>query len=535
MFAALPSEIIRTILADFVDVTVVGLSKLDRAMLNQNQRSHVLDSMATVKPNETRRCTPSEMDGYLSWIASRRFKVSQLHIDPQRMQEVVFLVPDLKVPQVQRLYFQQSQQDMGDEVDFISPFLSMLPGLRLVDCSRWSSLTDLHLTALMQIKCPPFMEALHLKGCHFVSSEVVSTVLAWLTAGSAEGRGLREVSCDVLEDQAIADLAGLPAKLRAIRLACDRMQSADPLQQLCAGSAEHLEVLELHSLGHHLPPVLSAEAEVINTNLIQRITSGCQRLTTVVLPFERMSLFVPIFTNCQHLQYVQMGHTKVRIATLASGKKVCDVEWGHTLHAALLLAACTSINLPIRKFIGHIQNSHANDQLVNMLAEKYGPELEELVCVLGGDVTEHSLRNLFTHCSNLQVITANCHTPAFTDAVAAVIPTSCHQLRTLELNRPQFTEAATIAMLEAFTPDQLTSVSLKRCAALTDATLTKIAQRFPNLTYLGMTDTAITKETVHALILAGSLRANVIDCPESWWVLANLQQANFHPIPFLEG
>lgn len=108
-----------------------------------------------------------------------------------------------------------------------------------------------------------------------------------------------------------------------------------------------------------------------------------------------------------------------------------------------------------------------------------------------------------------------------TDASLTLLPANCPKLIQLEICA-KVSDQGMCAILDGYRGNNFKVLKLTNCRQLTDITLNKVADTFPDIEWLEMDGTSVNKETVANLIAAKKLRVKKIGCPDDAWLRTTL-------------
>lgn len=163
-----------------------------------------------------------------------------------------------------------------------------------------------------------------------------------------------------------------------------------------------------------------------------------------------------------------------------------------------------------------------NNKLFRSLVTKFGANLTYLFCCSDENVNDNTLAYILPRLSNLETFCFGASDARVTDKSLRLLPVYCPKITVLELCA-NISDECMCAILDGYKGAGMKELKLGYCKLLTDLTLLKIADTFPDLECLNVNDTSVKKETVVRLIAAKKLRAKKLRCPENAWVKKQIE------------
>lgn len=278
--------------------------------------------------------------------------------------------------------------------------------------------------------------------------------------------------------------------------------------------------------------------------------SGSVYFTTKEMPDRRQG--VSTFTEfavfsflsfCNNIAEIRIWQSTLLLSRTTGGRRVCDIRYGNALptdtdsrQIIAIVSVMAHVDISIRSFLSLGTENNVDNQLLECIADFCASSLQSLwICV--NDVDAEAMLYLLEQCPNLTNLSLSgrrrCH---FNSAGAAAI------LAQLPIHCPKISELHLIAVEESdllVLIGGLASLELKVLdvlfVALTDATLFKVVQYFPDLIGLGVTLTKVTEHALLELVLSGRLRCTMIECDKSQWIKQQLEDSRFQPMPIIWG
>lgn len=533
----LPTDVLVCILEDFVGVDVQGMSALDVALCNHQLREGMLAALKRININEAVAVLVHELAGYLTWISSRQVNVKFLVVDPHDIPPGdgdQRLSVDVMVP-IQFLTFLDRRQEVPVHCSALSltVLLCCCPMLLSVDCSGWPAISNEQFTALQCIRQGRLVpvQVLNLTNCSALDPHGL------LRAADQLCGGLIILYCDVLDDESLPLLATVCCSLQFLQIAGNRISSADSILRFCAANAADLQWLVLRHA--HDQEVMSSNV-LITDLVLQDIARACPLLKGFICVHSRYcsATFADslqhLLSHCPSIHLVELPYAQIHLTESSMGK-VCDVTFYPSPLTALLPADLTALTLPMHSFSAHHGDMLLNSNMLTLLTNKVGEALVDLDISSTEDVQESILLSLLARCPNLTSLMLHCES-WLTEDTLGMLPSYCPKLIVLSICccSELITDSALTCMLQKYKPaDALRHLSFDRSPALTDVTLLKVAELFPDLLSLGLEAAALTKEVVLDLIVSGKLRVKNIRCAEREWLGQQLKKAGFHHLPLL--
>lgn len=189
MFDLLPLDVALTVVQDWLDPSLVILSRLDVALCNWSMRFEWLQLTSRVKVKQARTVQPIHC--CLSWICDRAICVNKFVADMALLNALYHTeAGDVRLPATTYIEFDPKK---STESPFgISKFLSYFPNLTALDF-RCCKLKEPHLYELYHLRCP--LKELRL-GEIFDGISATTAVLAFEHFSST----LTLLDCDLLDD-----------------------------------------------------------------------------------------------------------------------------------------------------------------------------------------------------------------------------------------------------------------------------------------------------------------------------------------------
>lgn len=268
LFDVIPYDILHLIAEDYLGGDVETLSCLDVACCNRAARPELLALLSTV------HAAPSpvvnELANFIVWIAARRIQIAMLHVNVESLTDFAGVVleanieadlPPAAIVTVDGIALNGNDEDLDGAS--LPVFLSHFPNLTSIDCSEWASITNLQVTAL---SCCGQLKRLNLSN----NDSLTAGAIAWLVC--FKGGTLQELSCDVLDDDALGRVAKHCHRISHLRLSCVECISSENLELLCIANAGQLETLVVVEEGYF--DILDA---------VRNITVVCKKIKRLLL------------------------------------------------------------------------------------------------------------------------------------------------------------------------------------------------------------------------------------------------------------
>lgn len=348
---------------------------------------------------------------------------------------------------------------------------------------------------------------------------------------------LRELRCSTLCDDAVLAIAALKLNLQVLGIVCDNLSRPEGLVQLCASMPQLLELC-LHD----------STCEIVTASVMQKITNGCCHLKSVKLHLEESiqhdtEAIVTSLSACSSMEHVVLEYLHkmdggedyfdlediwdLNFSCRAFDKKrLCDVKSkcahlgeGQTSKFPAICRALAGNGIGVRKMVWTTTVLNGGKSDLRLLADTFGPDLEELDCNPCYDIHADCLNHFFSCCPNLTVLClGRWNRLGIDNACIAHLAEYCPKITTLQLDNGTMTEDAMIALLEGYRGGRLKVISFLQCDKLSDLTLFKIVELFPVLDVLIISG-KVTRQALCNVLVSGALTVKQVgtsDIDNAW-------------------
>lgn len=420
----------------------------------------------------------------------------------------------LQVPGITAIVLKHAGYDYDGKE--LAQRLAVLPDLTEVNCQFWQHMQDWHLRSLKGVRS---LKALLLTRCMRLSSAAVMEVIC-SASSQGQGQALRELHCEVLDDQALLLLADWCHGLETLNLNLKRVLSLSSVEVLCNNNALALSSLELRAQGH------DDSTYTLTESMLTNVISSCSLLRDVsltnVLRRCHGRLVTHTATSCPQITSVELN--KVHFAfNRHHGRQSCDVSFGDRV----VEDDYEGFAVPVRAFDGSL----LRQSLFAVWVDRFGVDLVTIVNLIS-NITDEMLLAMAVRCPN---ITKLCLAAAnITDESLASFAQYCPLISYLQLRDGRLiTDDGIVKVLEAC---KLDTISLYQFPLLTGVTLFKIADRFPAATTkVSLISAHTSKDAMLQLLLQRKLRSAYIGCNDSTWIKQKLEVMQFSPMPEFVG
>lgn len=489
MLTRFPDDIIRLVLQEYLEITQHGLSKLDCAYCNRKTRGDLLTTLAITR-------TPTQRDvktlgNYLNWIVLRSVAVEELQINPHTVSPAVEHVgwAWTEMPQITSISF--AEPDIMPY--FIvtgtkfAPFFLRFPNLRQLNCSGWTRIDNPCLRQFQSLQCP--LEVINLSGCYRISGMVVAKLVA------AVGSTLRSLRCEVLDNKALFALTGACDSIRELFLSTELMTRRSAIVQFCVSNGYCLQTL------HLLRPRATRPKMLFSAQHMLAITATCTNLKSFIfeLPIDPQDITLclqHIRDHCPLVSHIHLQSLSVDLATARVSLEPVAAQYAEEI--------LTVFKHPVHEFSC---KSGVKTGLLHQLLSSHGKDFRSLD-IGTKDINDMELLICFGLCQHLTALTlSHC---AISDINLMQLPKYCPHLTSLSFfSCSHLTDIGACALLVAYQHAPMQQLSFRHCR-VTDVTAEKIAELFPTLAVLDLSETKVTMHTLFTLISAHKLRVGTL-------------------------
>lgn len=538
-FITLPQDIVQLILEDFVLCDAAHLSRLDAAFCCRKQRASWLTILAEVHQLAD---TPSviHLEAFFTWIDSRRAQVRSLAVDPLSITEAV-LNQFCRFPvmsRIHKLIFVSSKapQFIEENSMLIALLLQYLPSLTHIDCTRWCWMSSAHLMGFHPdilnsriprnlahlikdcgVRCP--LESLMLSGCRVNGRDIAALAIS--------SDNLLELECDRLDDADLETMSKHCHRLKVLRMSCDSVALASSLEQLLEVNP-NLEFLQLSFLEEYWDELPYIPNPIVDLRM-DVVAAACRKLKELSLSFGNsdvpVNTVLEIVSHCSFVETICINSSWVHLNKGQRMQSACSVSFccDSADQYRDVEIFCRTISLPLWSCNLTSPFIQVGCRLLTILASRFSEDLLQLSCSVH-DVDDSSLLQVLGRFVHLHTLCLY-NTGSLTGDFAAQLPTVCPKLISLQLRVTTLVDEDIAILLQGFKFTSWKYLSFDDVTALTDVTLLKIAELFPNVPKLGVLNTSINKDTLLHLILSGELKTRDIQCSHSVWLFAELRRA----------
>lgn len=393
------------------------LGRFDSALCNHACRDHVIPRFSQLAEKSIRR-TPLEVGLLLNWLSRRGIVLKALALNMNDWDDSwVGDCSPVKVHSIQttfcnlRTYYLPKFSPAEITTEKLSIFLHRFSELREVDCTQWG-LSDQHLKGFRNLQCP--LEVLKLCSCGEISASTVVQVV------SSVGPTLKELSCELLNDQALREIARTCPNISKLNVACQPLGQIESLVEFCARYGDKLE--ELMILGN---------LKDSSSHLTASISYSCPNLKVVTLCDLSYSIasFRHIMDNCQLLEAFSICDLHLQIIRREEGSKGCRINSGDKLDSEFLLQVCQSLKIPMIDFSAPYYCIVLTDEIVHLMADKFGKDIVKWSAYIPSASSE--VIHFFERCPNLSWLDLGYGDPK--KEIFEALPKHCSKIVSLTL------------------------------------------------------------------------------------------------------
>lgn len=527
----LPYDLIRVILEDYLERDVRTLARLDTAACNHEIRAEILAVLASTKMASP--CSlPFPFVDFLHWIAVKRIQITEIQVTAVDLDEFSDLLAlDDNMPN--RLYTPLPTVTglalSGSTKTGFHPFalfLAYFPNLTAVDCSQWTSISDKQLKALGPLK----LQALDLSNCLLLTASAV----AWVACSA--GNALQELSCDVLDDSAVAHLAKHCRQLRILRMSCAGCKSSAGLKKLCAANASTLQELAINHRAGFGAVLSTVKSIVAKSSCLKtlRLFTGVLNFALTAPGWNEIGSIVQCGVS---LELFEFGNTTLQLYKLDDGRKACDLRAGDACVSDICRIK-TALRMPVRNWDSMDGPAYGSAAL-QQLADFHGGASTVLMTLqikLENDAAHSAaVSHLIRSCSSLTTLAVRTSDAA--GGAPGIAPTAFHHLAahcplltSLDFSCTRiFTDITLISFLVSLKALRIKKLSVSHCSQLTNTSLVTIAAFCNHLEALDIMETACQPDCMATLFASDVLRAKTIRCSQPAAVLQLLKNAGCWP------
>lgn len=514
MFDLLPLDVTLTVAQDWLDPSLVILSRLDIALCNWSMRSEWLQLASRVKVKQARTMQPIHC--CLSWICDRAIHADKFVADMALINALYHTeTGDIWLPATTAVEF-DPKKCTGSPFG-ISTFLSYFPNLTALNF-RDCKLKEPHLYELYRLNCP--LKELRLGGIYDGIS-ATTAVLAYEHFSST----LTMLDCDVLDDWALIQLAKCCHLLTHLLVDYTLVKNVKNIVRLCNSNPRLMSVEFL---------IAQYASGCLDNTAMEAICRACPELRIIKLaynPTTTASLLPVLLETFPDLYIVSICEMKIEILK-EDGEKTCRLTYADPADtAAQIHEVLRAITVPICEFGTIAIPVRVDMPMIPLLAEKLGENLKQLHITLPPNVANADVERLLKHCC--RVVTAlSLHAGRMAIAAETIqqLHLYCPNLRHLALVNCARTISNTdfIALVRAYS-SRLLIMRFVGCPLLTDDVIPVIVELMPTVTELHLTGSKVTKEALLALVAAlvpkKLTKLGVSNAAESLWMNERLKAA----------
>lgn len=329
MFGVLPFDVVLLVIEDYLEANDSDLSLLDVALCSHKARGDWLDTLTRMRPVDG-ACPPKHATAHLTWALARSIKLKNLSAfgssaSLRALMDLLATAPPDWLQAVHAICLQSRLFHVNNPM--LGKYLACFPSVDTVDCLGWQDMDDYSLKELRHLRQP--LKALRLHGCYDITGAMVVTMVSII------GSRLQELCCDVLDDQALVELADCCRCLHTLSIGCSRIGSSESLVDFCSTSSRSLSSLTLHNRGARSQWYDAGDREEIITDAVmEAITSACTQLTYVHFDgygdFASVGSVILLLRRCAGIQRVILWGADMTF-TGHGFPKQCTVKWLSTL------------------------------------------------------------------------------------------------------------------------------------------------------------------------------------------------------------
>lgn len=498
MFHTLPEDLIVVLIADWVQVGLAGLSRLDVACCNRSSRGcfrHIA-SIVRIREDKARK----QISNMLTWLHSRRvclelFSVGARIARSLDQAEHAVLTDALEVNAKALKVVPCPVTGVSFKICHLLSYFPNLTAMDWGDCD----LSDAQLFEMAAMRYS--LRSLSLRLCKNLSVRAIAEIVA-----SAKD-SIEQLHCEGIDDWLMLALADHCTNLRQLTCCSIDKLEVTSMMAFCA-SNPHLSHVTIDG-----PAVTNDMVAVMLTarSLMKEIHIGTRSAATLdVLEFitgndsgyeNKLTQFTLSGTVIKFFPSSSSSNS-------SSNKGYCEVT---VKHRGELFASRSSLR-HLRTPLHHILHSRGDCGIISsnelrLLADLHGHTLEYASLMPGDSVQRSDVQYFLMHCPHLRTLffsTEHEDVDLLSDEDVRNLPTWCP-----DINRfgfidcaPGLTDDALIYALSKWSPNNIDKINLYGCRLVTDKALTAIQQYCPNIGALYVWRTAISKEALLDTMLA---------------------------------
>lgn len=528
MLAALPVDILLASL-ECLHADARLLSRLDIAFCSHSVRASIISVLCLVQSIGSLGVHSTDGVSYLTWVVARQVRVDRLIVDPHDIVELNKCLLFTTLSTVSWVNFVDRTPEDHSVLDprALRQFLQHLPNLSHINCRGWKNITDYQ---VMAFRVVGNLTQLDLEGCPDVYGPTVCSLRLW---------PLLRLAFDAVDNQAWNILATSCHSLLAISLCCSGLVEEAHIRRFFLNNPRLKNVtLECNYAEMNFSNELM---QSIATNSLQLVSFKCIVAYDLDIVLEQVVLPATIqlfLTNCPNMLCLLLCNVEIALSmsSMSSGKRAGHINCLRQCELEFVYELCLLLDIPLIGFSSRGNTFPPDNQLLLLMADKFGNDLEMWSCfndwqpgdaVLDTGIVEYFL----SHCPSLKTLAFFCPS-GISDNILSQLPIWCPKLSDLMLCRePLLSDDRLFPLLLGLQSRPFAYLTLRTCPLLTDVMLVRIAELFPKLTLLDVISTPFTKESMLAVIASGKLRAQIIGFQESDWVAGVLRVAGVNNIP----
>lgn len=482
MFNALPEDLAVMLLSEWLDISLLILSRLDVAFCGRASRQSWQVVLAKLRLRGAR--FEEQIRGFMAWMHDRRLAVDDLsvvlkarhctNVSAWPQFSVLANSLTLHLPQIISANTTIATQKVLDS-------FPNLTSLRL-DCM------SLHDQNFPEIRVPLRDLVLmdHASDAKFTSAKKVSIIAA--LCSSLEG-----LACSV-DDWMLTNLAEVCQRLTGVAFICDRVASQESMTHFCRTN-----------------PLLSHVCLYDSSDEVgMAVLSECPQLQEIEIDDGSMKLLITMAnaasTSARNLARVQVRNIVCTFGLSSSDRqqRCCDIVVVHYDGWDNMDDLVSALTIPIRRISLGSENAVISEFALEMLHVLHGHALEVVQFLFWDDFDPIQVQTFLMHCPNLTELsfTAIDESSLIDNDALRKLPMWCPRISKLELIRCaiELTDDSIGYALEKWSANKITVLNLDDCS-LTDAVLPKIAQHCPHLISLSVERNLLSKEALLAFRL----------------------------------
>lgn len=494
MLDLLPLDIGLTVVSTWL-ASLKDISLLDVAYCNCTRRpdllfmlNHTSVTVDSVADSESSwHCKEHHATAFLLWLSTRQVKFPSLAMAVMSILPAGRLAGDggVCLKHVQRL-------ELRGSVDFTLPSqsigscLSLFPGLKELDCSGWMDIMGDELQAIAAAPC--LLLSLLLDSCKRLSTKCFVSAVSLL-----QGR-LQSLCARDLTDAMLLCLLRCPL-LSQLTISCNAL-SCQAIRQFCCLHGR-LVLLDMYYLGGY------GGEDPLDGQTVSCIAKANPGLRTLAFPslaygpeeFHHACLHA-VLSLCAAVECVWCQDYKLMSLPLPSlpegqGQRCCslDLPMGST---ALSIFSDNQFSRSITSLTAGLDAAQAAEAQALLL--KHGKQMTNLT-VSG----YFDLKNL-AHCPNLTALSLSVHLSKTHMRCLLSLSTHCPRLQQLAIHFKGLTDDILLKVLQGYAGKCIQELDLSCCEQVSDDVLWAIADCFPALLALNVSDTAVDGDTIHQLL-----------------------------------